>query len=452
MVTVPTALSSTAATARPPRLSGARRSAALLPLAGLVAGAAVVGLALTAGQLTWPVLALAAGWPLVLHVLSGRAPAAGPLGRHHRAVLVRVIAVFALAQWALDASVGVDSLLLLTTVASLGAMTVAGAALTDTARRRAAVRPRAVVVGELADLRVAMSHVAVTAGREVDVVGGCTPEELAVTLDQLRPAVVLVAPSFRLSGRALQRLAWQLERGPDGSVVPMLLLNGLHDVSVDRTRPASLGGLGVTEVLAARTGGTRGTVKVLWERAAAALTLAFLAPLLLGLALLVRLDSPGPAFFRQTRVGRDGRHFTMLKLRTMRTDAETVREAVGNDVDQVLFKNRQDPRITRLGRILRRYSLDELPQLVNVVRGDMSLVGPRPALPHEVAAYDHDPLRRLVVRPGLTGLWQISGRSDLSWRESVRLDLDYVDNWSLTRDLSIVGRTFGAVLGHRGAY
>jgi lipopolysaccharide/colanic/teichoic acid biosynthesis glycosyltransferase len=173
---------------------------------------------------------------------------------------------------------------------------------------------------------------------------------------------------------------------------------------------------------------------------------------LLGLMLLVRLDSAGPALFRQVRVGRDGRHFTMLKLRTMRTDAESVRAQVDNEVDQVLFKNRQDPRITRIGRILRRYSLDELPQLVNVVRGDMSLVGPRPALPSEVAAYDHDPLRRLVVRPGLTGLWQISGRSDLSWRESVRLDLDYVDNWSLPRDLTIIGRTLHAVLGHRGAY
>jgi lipopolysaccharide/colanic/teichoic acid biosynthesis glycosyltransferase len=294
--------------------------------------------------------------------------------------------------------------------------------------------------------------VAVAAVRDLDVVGGCTPEELAVTLDELRPAVVVVAPSYELSGRALQRLAWQLERGPAGNAVPMLLLNGLHDVAVHRARPVSLGGLGVTEVLAAHKSGAPGVAKVVWERMAAALALAFLSPVLLGLMLLVRLDSAGPALFRQVRVGRDGRHFTMLKLRTMRTDAESVRAQVDNEVDQVLFKNRQDPRITRIGRILRRYSLDELPQLVNVVRGDMSLVGPRPALPSEVAAYDHDPLRRLVVRPGLTGLWQISGRSDLSWRESVRLDLDYVDNWSLPRDLTIIGRTLHAVLGHRGAY
>jgi exopolysaccharide biosynthesis polyprenyl glycosylphosphotransferase len=452
VVTVPTVLSSTAAIGHPHGPAGSRHAGGLLPLAGLAAAAGVVGLALTAGLLTWPVLAVAAGWPLVLYLLAGRPPAAGSLGRHHRLVLLRVIAAFALTQWAFDAFLGVDPLVLLTTVAALVTVTLAGTAVTDTARRRADVRPRTLVVGEPADLRVAMSHVAATAGREVDVVGGCTPAELAVTLDQLRPAVVVVAPSFRLSGRVLQRLAWQLERGPDGTAVPMLLLNGLHDVAVQRARPVSLGGLGLTEVLAAHKGGARGAAKVAWERVAAALTLAFLSPLLLGLAVLVRLDSPGPALFRQTRVGRDGRQFTMLKLRTMRTDAETVREELDNDVDEVLFKVRQDPRVTRIGRFLRRYSLDELPQLINVVRGDMSLVGPRPALPREVASYEQDPLRRLAVRPGLTGLWQVSGRSDLSWRESVRLDLDYVDNWSLPRDLSIVARTLHAVLGHRGAY
>jgi lipopolysaccharide/colanic/teichoic acid biosynthesis glycosyltransferase len=180
--------------------------------------------------------------------------------------------------------------------------------------------------------------------------------------------------------------------------------------------------------------------------------LLVLAPLLAILAVWIRLDSPGPVLYRQTRVGRHGRPFTMLKLRTMHTGAETVRDVLENDVDAVLFKARRDPRVTRIGRVLRRYSLDELPQLVNVLRGEMALVGPRPALPAEVAAYDDDPLRRLVVRPGLTGLWQVSGRSDLSWTESVRLDLDYVDNWSLRRDVAIVGRTVQAVLSHRGAY
>jgi lipopolysaccharide/colanic/teichoic acid biosynthesis glycosyltransferase len=158
--------------------------------------------------------------------------------------------------------------------------------------------------------------------------------------------------------------------------------------------------------------------------------------------------------FRQDRVGRDGRHFTMLKFRTMHVDAdETLQQLAGlNESDGVLFKVRLDPRITRLGRILRRYSLDELPQLVNVMRGHMSLVGPRPALPSEVVRYDEDPRRRLAVKPGLTGLWQVSGRSDLSWSDTVRLDLLYVDNWSFSLDLVILCRTVKAVLGHRGAY
>ncbi|MDH2414798.1 sugar transferase [Nocardioides sp. CER19] len=451
MVTVPTVLPS-GTIARPRWFAGARQAAVLLPLAGILAAAGVIALAAGADWLTWPVLAAAAGWPLVLRLVSGPPPAAGSLGRHHRRGLLRAIVVFALVQWVLDAWLAVDPVVLLATVAGLATVTLVGTALTESARRRAGVRPRALVVGDLTGLRVAMSQVAVMAGRELDIVGGCTSEELAVTLDRTRPDLVVAVPSARLSGRALQRLSWQLERGTDGAALPLLLLTGLHDVSVERARPVSLGGLGVTEVLVSRPTGPSGFAKILWERAAACLALAFLSPVLLGLALMIRLDSPGPALFRQTRVGRDGRHFTMLKLRTMRTDAETVREELDSEVDEVLFKVRQDPRVTRIGRILRRYSLDELPQLINVVRGDMSLVGPRPALPAEVAAYDHDPQRRLAVRPGLTGLWQVSGRSDLSWRESVRLDLDYVDNWSLPRDLSIVGRTFQAVLGHRGAY
>jgi lipopolysaccharide/colanic/teichoic acid biosynthesis glycosyltransferase len=144
----------------------------------------------------------------------------------------------------------------------------------------------------------------------------------------------------------------------------------------------------------------------------------------------------------------------MWKFRTMTTSAPAEVDGLSgqNDSDGCLFKLREDPRITRVGGVLRRYSVDELPQLWNVVTGQMSLVGPRPALPTEVERYDDDPRRRLAVKPGLTGLWQVSGRSDLSWAESVRLDLQYVDNWSLSLDVSILRRTVGAVLGHRGAY
>ncbi|SFC27797.1 exopolysaccharide biosynthesis polyprenyl glycosylphosphotransferase [Nocardioides terrae] len=452
MVTVSAVLASTGSVARPRPLAHVRR-AALLPLAGLAAALAIAALAAATGWLTPTVAVAAAGWPLALLIVGGHPPAAGPLGRHQRRGVLRAVAAVALVQWPLGSRTALDDETLLVTVAALAALTLAGAAATATARRRAGVLARTLVVGDQTDLRVAMSQVAVSAGRELDVVGGCTPEELDVTLDRLRPDLVVVVPGPRLSGRRVQRLAWQLENGPAGEPVPMLLMTGLEDVCVDRRRPLTIGGLGVTELMPARQVGTPGAAKVLWERAAAAAALVVLVPLLLGLALLVKLDSPGPALFRQTRVGRGGGHFTMLKLRTMTTDAEAVRDDLSNEIDgAVLFKVRRDPRVTRVGRILRRYSLDELPQLINVVRGEMSLVGPRPALPNEVASYDLDPRRRLVVRPGLTGLWQVSGRSDLSWRESVRLDLDYVDNWSLRRDLAIVSRTLHAVLGHRGAY
>jgi lipopolysaccharide/colanic/teichoic acid biosynthesis glycosyltransferase len=178
------------------------------------------------------------------------------------------------------------------------------------------------------------------------------------------------------------------------------------------------------------------------------------SPLLLLIAVMVRLTSPGPVIFRQVRVGRDGRMFTLYKFRSMVVDAEEqlVDLRRHNDSDGVLFKVRQDPRVTPVGRWLRRFSLDELPQLANVLRGDMSMVGPRPALPSETEQYGSSVARRLLVKPGITGLWQISGRSDLSWEDSVRLDLYYVENWSFTGDIQILWKTFHAVATRRGAY
>ncbi|MGZ4474718.1 MAG: sugar transferase [Nocardioides sp.] len=198
--------------------------------------------------------------------------------------------------------------------------------------------------------------------------------------------------------------------------------------------------------------GLQRVLKRVWEPAAAVLGGLLIVPLLLLIAIAIRLDSRGPVIFRQVRVGRDGRAFTMLKFRTMAADAEAHRDEVCNDCDGVLFKSRQDPRITRVGRLLRRYSLDELPQLVNVIRGQMALVGPRPALSAEVERYDREARRRLQVVPGMTGLWQVSGRSDLAWDDAIRLDLDYVDHWSLALDARILARTARAVLGHSGAY
>jgi lipopolysaccharide/colanic/teichoic acid biosynthesis glycosyltransferase len=167
------------------------------------------------------------------------------------------------------------------------------------------------------------------------------------------------------------------------------------------------------------------------------------------------LTSRGPALFRQTRIGRDGHTFTLLKFRSMYVDAEIRLEelrAHNVNADGLLFKMRNDPRITAIGGVLRRFSLDELPQLINIVTGTMSLVGPRPPLPSEVARYGDHVWRRLLVKPGLTGLWQVSGRSDLSWDESVRLDLRYVENWSPALDMMILWKTVFAVLRRAGAY
>jgi exopolysaccharide biosynthesis polyprenyl glycosylphosphotransferase len=200
-------------------------------------------------------------------------------------------------------------------------------------------------------------------------------------------------------------------------------------------------------------------IKTAVDKVVSSLALILLAPLMLVIAALVRLSDGGPAFFVQRRVGRDFKEFTILKFRTMVPDAEALRPELEAkrqpstvEPDRgPLFKMYDDPRVTRLGRILRRASLDELPQLINIFRGDMSLVGPRPPLPSEVKTYSEDEDRRMLIRPGLTGLWQVSGRSNLSWEESVRHDLYYVDNWSMTMDIIIIFRTVTAVISGRGA-
>jgi lipopolysaccharide/colanic/teichoic acid biosynthesis glycosyltransferase len=195
--------------------------------------------------------------------------------------------------------------------------------------------------------------------------------------------------------------------------------------------------------------------KEILERSFAFLALLVLAPGLLTIAAAIKLTSPGPALFRQRRVGINGEEFTLFKFRTMVDNAHELRSALNHlNVFEAgpLFKIHRDPRVTRVGSLLRRASLDELPQLLNVLSGRMALVGPRPPLPSEVSRYTEDVRRRLLVKPGLTGLWQVSGRSDLSWEESVRLDLRYVENWSLGLDLQILFRTCSAVVRGRGAY
>ncbi|MGP4110652.1 exopolysaccharide biosynthesis polyprenyl glycosylphosphotransferase [Streptomyces sp. 4N509B] len=263
--------------------------------------------------------------------------------------------------------------------------------------------------------------------------------------------VVFVAPGCDLVGDRLRRLTWAVQ----DAGLSLVVATGLTDVARRRVTLANAAGLSLLHVAGPPRGGAEPALKATLDRAVAALGLLLLAPLLALLALAVRLDSPGPALFRQVRVGRHGEPFTMLKYRTMVEDAERIRpllETVNDHGGGPLFKMRADPRVTRLGRLLRRTSLDELPQLVNVVRGQMSLVGPRPPLPEEVARYGQVEARRLTVRPGMTGLWQVGGRSELSWDEGLALDLDYADNWSVTGDLDVLARTVRAVVDGRGAY
>ncbi|MFA1541177.1 sugar transferase [Actinomadura monticuli] len=274
--------------------------------------------------------------------------------------------------------------------------------------------------------------------------------QAAAVADRIGADSVAVLACPEMDGVALRRLAWQIERND----VELVVAPALMDVTGPRISIRPVSGLPLLHVEHPELDGGRKIFKGLFDRTAALGGLVLLSPLLLIVALLIKMTSAGPVMFRQTRVGRGGREFTVLKFRTMVQDAEArkVELMAANENDGVLFKIREDPRITRVGRWLRRYSLDELPQLFNVARGEMSLVGPRPPLPEEVAQYGGDVYRRLVVKPGLTGLWQVSGRSDLSWEESVRLDLRYVDNWTLAMDLQIMWKTWSAVFRGSGAY
>jgi exopolysaccharide biosynthesis polyprenyl glycosylphosphotransferase len=273
---------------------------------------------------------------------------------------------------------------------------------------------------------------------------------VAKVVDQVRADCVAVLACPEINGTALRRLAWELEE----DAVDLIVAPALIDVAGPRTSIRPIAGLPLLHVEHPRLGGARHVVKSLYDRILAGLLLALSQPFLAAIALAIRIDSAGPALFRQTRVGKNGVAFTVYKFRTMVQGAE--RQKAGllkqNESDGTLFKIKNDPRITQIGAWLRRWSVDELPQLINVLRGEMSLVGPRPPLPQEVAQYAGDTLRRLVVKPGMTGMWQVSGRSDLSWEESVQLDLRYVENWSLLLDLQILWKTWNAVVFGKGAY
>lgn len=248
----------------------------------------------------------------------------------------------------------------------------------------------------------------------------------------------------------IKRLSWQLE----GTAADLILSSRLADVAGPRISLRPIDGLPLISVKIPSFEGGQHLAKRGMDILLSSLALLAISLLIPFIALAIKLDSSGPIFFRQIRIGRDGQEFGMLKFRSMKVDAEAQLAALlaNNEGAGPLFKMKSDPRVTRVGRILRKFSLDELPQFWNVLVGDMSIVGPRPPLPSEVTAYDGTVYRRLYINPGITGLWQVSGRSDLSWEESIKLDLRYVENWSLTSDLMIMWRTAQVMIAPRGAY
>ncbi len=359
------------------------------------------------------------------------------------------------------------------TVATLLGRAVARLLLRRLIRSDAAVH-RTVVVGGSQDAADLALHMKRAAHAGFTVVGICTPEQqstdgnameaaksagvpirgpndLAAGVQGLDADTLAVTHANSFGVGQLRRLSWALE----GTGIALLVAPSLTDVAGPRIVVRPVQGLPLLHIEEPDFHGAKRMLKTVIDRLLGGAILLACTPLMLGTALAIKISGgPGPIFYRQVRVGRHGREFLIWKFRTMRLDADeqhkTLLEATGHD--GVLFKLTVDPRVTRIGSVLRRYSLDELPQLFNVIGGSMSLVGPRPQRPFEVAQYGDEAKRRLLVKPGMTGLWQVSGRNTLTWDETVQLDLHYVENWSVTRDLLILIKTAWAVVRASGAY
>jgi exopolysaccharide biosynthesis polyprenyl glycosylphosphotransferase len=285
-------------------------------------------------------------------------------------------------------------------------------------------------------------------GKEIPIVG-----DEGDMLDAIRTCgadTLAIAGTECLGVRGIRRLIWDLE--PTG--VDLVVSTGAMDVALSRLVMRPIAGLPMLHIEKPKYLGSKRYQKRAFDFCFSLAVLVLVSPLMALTAIVIKSTSKGPVFYASERIGIDGRPFSMLKFRTMVDDADQQLEHLlsVNENDGLIFKMKNDPRITPVGRFLRRYSIDELPQFINVLRHDMSVVGPRPPLRREVEAYDCDIIRRLLVKPGITGLWQVSGRSDLSWNEAVRLDLSYVDNWSMVGDFLIVLQTFAAVLLRKGAY
>jgi exopolysaccharide biosynthesis polyprenyl glycosylphosphotransferase len=285
-------------------------------------------------------------------------------------------------------------------------------------------------------------------GREIPVIGG--EGDVLASIRGLGADKVAIAGTNHFGVKGIRKLIWELE--PMG--VELVVSPGFMDVARSRLVMRPIAGLPLLYIDKPQYQGAQRLQKRAFDFSFALAAVTAAIPLMLIAAVAIKLTSKGPVFYKAERIGIDGKPFMMFKFRTMVDDAHLQLASLlsANESDGPLFKIRDDPRITPVGRILRRFSIDELPQFINVLRREMSVVGPRPPLRREVEAYDDDVQRRLLVMPGVTGLWQVSGRSDLPWEKAVRLDLSYVDNWSLVGDILIIVKTLRAVLERRGAY
>ena len=274
-------------------------------------------------------------------------------------------------------------------------------------------------------------------------------DNVSDVVDEKRIDQVIITLPWMSHSKVLDIMAHCQNRQVSFRIVPDLFQLSLSQVDIDDLNGIPLIGVKTSTISAASLALKRG-IDILGS----GIILVVLSPFLALVALIVRLDSPGPAFFRQTRVGRGGKEFTVYKFRTMRVGADQELPALAdlNEVKGITFKIREDPRRTRVGTVLRRWSIDEFPQFYNVLRGDMSMVGPRPPLPSEVAKYEDWHMKRLEVSPGITGLWQVMGRSDLPFAEMVMMDIYYIENWSLALDIRMLLQTIPTVLSGKGAY
>ncbi|SDO38149.1 Undecaprenyl-phosphate galactose phosphotransferase, WbaP/exopolysaccharide biosynthesis polyprenyl glycosylphosphotransferase [Klenkia soli] len=439
--------------------------------AGLGSAAAVVAVD---GGVRWPVL-VGLAWPLVVALCGGYAERRAGSGsaEFQRVALAGLATVAVLAVLQALQPTPVVGWAVLVGVPAVVAWTVLARGWARRrlhARRRAgAMAKRVVLVGR----QVAVADLARRLARDpasgLRVIGACVPrpggsggevapgvpvlgglDDAVAVLENVRADAVVVASASETAAEYLRELTWRLE----GTNVELLVAPGLIEVAPARLHVRPTSSVPLLHVREPEFRGRRRLAKATFDRAAAGLALLVGGPVLLLLALAVKVDSRGPVFYRHRRIGRRGEPFELLKFRSMAVGADAGISALAgqNQGNEVQFKLHRDPRVTRVGALIRRLSLDELPQLINVLRGEMSIVGPRPHVTREVDQYGADMHRRLLVKPGMTGLWQVSGRSDLDWDESVELDVRYVENWSLSLDLAILRRTFSAVVSGSGAY